>query len=481
MKRILFIAIAFCAITVQAQNVPVGNKMRPDLTLQSRAVVPDSSYTYAEGDTIVVPMKIRKYLTGERISLWVYNTTHIIKQVGGERFPNGILLEGINSWVPMSKNAPLLLPSPKKAATQKPAATQPQKPAEQPKPVAESQKPAEQQKPVEQAKPAEPQKPAEQTKPAEQPKPAEHAQPSPYEPARPVEYPSQQQPEQVMPVEPVKPEEPSQRVEHVHMHPHHRLSIGVRGGVASLMQQPVTWKIGYDALFDLQYGCYWRSNTAKPSLGFVIGLAAGFEHNDITMSNVTCKSDITADGLNLQYTASIDQIDEHTSQIQVEVPVLFSMVTPRGFYLNLGPKLILPVYGMYKQQLTNADIETYSPLLDVTFKNDVVLGQFTKAQLAGQSGKINTFLFKPTVAAMLDLGYEAKLNNGDAFSIGVYGDYGFSMKSTAKADLAPIVDIVPPSADANAQVRLGHLSSQVTKLGFFDAGLKLTYHFNLSK
>lgn len=463
MKRILFIAIAFCAVTMQAQNVPVGNKMVPDLTLQTRAVVPDSTYTYAEGDTVVVPLKIRKYLTGERISLWVYNTTHIIKQIGGERFPNGILLEGINSWVPMSKNAPLLLPHPKKGGAHKPAAEQ-QKPAEQSKTAVEQQKPAEQAKPA-----VEPQKPAEQ------------AQPRPAEPSRPVEYAPQQQPEQVMPVEPVKPEEPSQRVEHVHMHPHHRLSIGVRGGVASLMQQGMEWKIGYDALFDIQYGCYWRRNTAKPSLGFIIGLAAGFEHNDITMSNVSCKSNITADGLDLQYTASVGKIDEHTSQVQVEMPILFSMITPHGFYMNVGPKLILPVYGMYKQQLTDANVEAYSPLLDVTFKNDIVLGKFTDEQLAGQSGKIGTFLYKPTIAAMLDLGYEAKLNNGDAFSIGVYGDYGFSMKSTAKADLAPIVDIVPPTADANAQIRLGHLSSQVTKLGFFDAGLKLTYHFNLSK
>lgn len=476
MKKILIVVFACCATAVMAQDMPVGNKMKPDLMLQSKSVAPDSTYTYSVGDTVVVPKDIRRYMTGEKISTWVYYTKHIIKQIGGERFPDGILLEGINSWIPMTKKTPLLLPSPKKtkghgqtAPTQKPTPTQ--------KPV-EPAKPTEEQKPAEQPKPAvEPQKPVEQPKPQPQPQP----QPRPVEPARPSDYAQPQQPEQVKPVEPAKPEEQTLRVEHVRLHPKHRLSIGVRGGAASLMQQGMDWKIGYDALFDLQYGCYWRSNTAKPSLGFIIGLAAGFEHNDITMSNVTCKSDITADGLNLQYTASIDQIDEHTSQIQVEVPVLFSMVTPHGFYLNLGPKLILPVYGMYKQQLTNANIEAYSPLLDVTFKNDVVLGQFTDAQLAGQSGKINTFLFKPTVAAMLDLGYEAKLNNGDAFSIGVYGDYGFSMKSTAKADLAPIVDIVPPSADANAQVRLGHLSSQVTKLGFFDAGLKLTYHFNLSK
>ncbi len=433
--------------------------MRPDLTLQSRAVTPDSTYSYAVGDTIVVPRKIRHYLTGEKIALWVYNTTHIIKQVGGERFPDGILLDGINSWVPMTKNAPLLLPSPKKAATPKSAATQPQKPVEQAKPAepqqpVEETKPAESQKPAEQAKPAEPQQPVEETKPAES-----------------------QKPETMVPAEP----EQTQTEEVAPLRRYDRLSIGVRGGVASLMQQPVTWKIGYDALFDFQYGCYWQRGTAKPKLGFIIGLAAGYEHNDIAKANELYTESLTADGLDLNYTVTVDNIAEHTSQIQVELPILFSMVTPKGFYLNVGPKLILPVYGMYKQQITNANVSAYSPALDVTFTNDVVLGRFSDDLLAGQSGKIETFLYKPTVAAMLDLGYEAALKNGDALSIGVYGDYGFSLYSTAKVELAPLVGIQAPSADANALVSLGHLSKSVTRLGFFDAGLKLTYHFNLSK
>lgn len=467
MKRILFIAIAFCAITMQAQQVPVGNKMQPDLTLQTRSVAPDSTYTYAVGDTIVVPRKIHHYLTGERIALWVYNTAHIIKQVGGERFPDGILLEGINSWVPMTKSTPLLLPNPKKTEAQKPA--EQAKPAEPQKPV-EQAKPAEPQKPVEEAKPAEPQKPVEEAKPAEPLQPVEEAKPA--EPQKPVE--------ETKPAEPAQTEQ-TQIGEKEPLRRYDRLSIGVRGGAASLMQQSVKWKIGYDALFDLQYGCYWQRGTAKPKLGFIIGLAAGYEHNDISKANVSCTDSQTAEGMTLQYTATIDNIAEHTSQIQVELPILFSMVTPKGFYFNVGPKLILPVYGMYKQQITNANVSVYVPEIDVTFTNDVVLGRFTDEQLAGRSGKIETFLYKPTVAAMLDLGYEAALKSGNALSIGVYGDYGFSFYSTAKVDPAPLVGIQAPSADANARVSLGHLSKGVTRLGFFDAGLKLTYHFNLSK
>ena len=472
MKKILIIVFACCATAVMAQDMPVGNKMKPDLMLQSKSVAPDSTYTYSVGDTVVVPRDIRHYMTGEKIATWVYYTKHIIKQIGGERFPDGILLEGINSWIPMTKKTPLLLPSPKKtkghgqtAPTQKPTPTQ--------KPV-EPAKPTEEQKPAEQPKPAvEPQKPAEQ--PQVQPEP----QPQPVEPVQPEETAQPQQPEPVQPSETVPAEEVQQSREK--LHPMHRISLGIRGGAASLMQQGVDWKIGYDALLDLQYGCYWQRNENKPKLGFIIGLAAGFEHNDIAKSNVSYKENMTADGLDLQYTATIDKIDEHTSQIQVEMPILFSMVTPKGFYLNVGPKVILPVYGMYKQQIAGANVEAYSPMLDVTFKNDVVLGKFTDEQLAGRSGKIETFLYKPTVAAMLDLGYEASLKNGDALSIGIYGDYGFSMYSTSNVDMAPIVGIQPPSGDANAQVSLKHLSSQVTGLGFFDAGLKLTYHFNLSK
>ena len=47
----------------------------------------------------MVKEDITHYLTGQKISKWVYKVPHTIRQVGTSRFPKGILLRGINSWV----------------------------------------------------------------------------------------------------------------------------------------------------------------------------------------------------------------------------------------------------------------------------------------------------------------------------------------------------------------------------------------------
>ena len=53
------------------------------------------------GDTVFIHEDYHHYLTGERMANWVYKTHHIVRQVGGERYPQGILLYGIKSWIPL--------------------------------------------------------------------------------------------------------------------------------------------------------------------------------------------------------------------------------------------------------------------------------------------------------------------------------------------------------------------------------------------
>ena len=83
----------------QAEEALVGNKMRPDSALQDKGVEPDNGFVFSEGDTIIISKQHTHYLTGERIARWVYYVRHIVQQVGGKRFPDGILIKGINSWV----------------------------------------------------------------------------------------------------------------------------------------------------------------------------------------------------------------------------------------------------------------------------------------------------------------------------------------------------------------------------------------------
>lgn len=79
MKKFLFITVAVLAcsyIQLNAQNVEVG-------------------------DTVMVNPSTERYLTGERISRWVYDVPHTISQVGTTNFPEGVLLNiaGARSWL----------------------------------------------------------------------------------------------------------------------------------------------------------------------------------------------------------------------------------------------------------------------------------------------------------------------------------------------------------------------------------------------
>jgi vacuolar-type H+-ATPase subunit H len=83
-----YLLIASCmtfALSVSAQE-----ESAPKATLADFSV----------GDTIVIKKDHERYLTGEKMSKWVYNVEHTIQQVGGKKkWPNGILIRGIYSWV----------------------------------------------------------------------------------------------------------------------------------------------------------------------------------------------------------------------------------------------------------------------------------------------------------------------------------------------------------------------------------------------
>lgn len=56
------------------------------------------------GDSVMVNRTTKTYLTGEVPSLWVYDVSHTVSQIGSKNYPNGILLniEGANSWLSAS-------------------------------------------------------------------------------------------------------------------------------------------------------------------------------------------------------------------------------------------------------------------------------------------------------------------------------------------------------------------------------------------
>ncbi|MBQ5388403.1 MAG: hypothetical protein IIU55_04935 [Paludibacteraceae bacterium] len=83
MKRVMLIVLACLAISIASQA------QTPTTTLQV-------------GDSVWVNPDTTHYMTGEKISPWVYKVNHAIQQIGSVFHPNGVLLQGIKSWVHQS-------------------------------------------------------------------------------------------------------------------------------------------------------------------------------------------------------------------------------------------------------------------------------------------------------------------------------------------------------------------------------------------
>ena len=56
-------------------------------------------FKVAVGDSVMIKRECVEYLTGERPSVWVWDKVHTVYQLGTKRFPEGVLLWNIRSWI----------------------------------------------------------------------------------------------------------------------------------------------------------------------------------------------------------------------------------------------------------------------------------------------------------------------------------------------------------------------------------------------
>ena len=259
-----------------------------------------------------------------------------------------------------------------------------------------------------------------------------------------------------------------------------RLGIGVRGGFASTMTNVNGLPLGFDALLDVRYAHYWTLDADKPILGIMTGLSAGYVQANQKMALLD-KFTLATDEGDVDYEVSADEVKEKTHQVQLELPIMFTMVTPKGFFLNVGPKLILPVYSTYRQTITNPTISAYMPELNGhPITNEVVMGKLTEEQ-CDMTGSFNNE-FKLAVAAGLELGYQFKLKNGHSLDLGVYADYTFYSMYNSINTNGKLITITPPSVESAAVVNVQSMTNAyANKFGFLDAGLKLTYNLDFIK
>lgn len=458
-KNIFTIMLLLTSSMVFGQAL-VGSQAMPDQNLQNGLVAPQQGYQFQAGDTVIISKETTHYLTGETPSRWVYYVRHTIKQVGGKRFPEGILINGIMSWVGADN---LYLAS----ACQQSAAAQRKQAEDSPK--------------VEQVKEEVRQMTDEERKALEAAAAEHDAQLlDTVVPAAPAAPATELAPETV-----AEASEPATSEAEVQPEPEtrkdtlpqlNRFTIGLRGGAGSLMhdaEKMGNWRTGFDVLLDLQYAHYWLTNKQN-AYGLVTGLSAGYVRSGLG-SGV---NDQYQDG-EIEYSIKTADINEKDGQIQLEVPVMFSMIMHNGLFLNVGPKFVVPVYNHYNQKITDPHITAYFPTEGVTVSDEVITGMVQDNQM-NTKGKWQSSRFNLMLTG--ELGYEWHLKNGHSLGLGAYANYSVFDLYKNDTENKSLIGVTAPSDNGPAVVNVFSATDTYAKgMGYWDCGLKLAYHFDFWK
>ncbi len=440
-----------------------------------------SEFQWQLGDTVVIKRDNTHYLTGERMSSWVYYVSFPIRQVGTKRFPDGVLLNGIMSWVRpdgiMLKGAVVREDTIAQAAALQHIEEDKQTLNQLAEEVANMSQ-EEQRKIEKQAnlygaevlrQTNEPQK--QQTKQDTIPVVQEDTVRVEQQPQEPIVVETQE--EQIT--------ADTTAAELVREN-YQRFSIGLRGGYANMLHalnRDSKRPGGFDAMLDLQYAYYWTKFGRSVDLGILTGLSLGYAQSSINL-DVNDSYTVNTDEGAVDYTLTADKVSSCDRQLQLEVPLMFSLVTEKGLFFNVGPKLLLPLYTPYQQTITSPTVDAYFQEEGVHVTNEAITGRLDNDQL-NDKGK-NHNQWKANLLLTAEIGYEWSLRNGDALGLGVYANY--SVVSAFKGETAnkSLINVTPPSGDSKASASVvSATDAYVNKLGYVDAGIKVAYHFNFPK
>ena len=257
-----------------------------------------------------------------------------------------------------------------------------------------------------------------------------------------------------------------------------RFTIGLRGGASSLMHHADkgNWTCGGDVVLDLQYAHYWTKDGRPVDLGLIVGLGIGYMQSGLKVGNDS--TFFTKSGVD--YTVLASNIKETDHQLQLEVPLMFSLISEKGVFFNIGPKFMIPVYSPYKQTVdqNNTHITAYFPNEGITVTDETVTGKYTGQQPTTKNG----IQFNVNVMLTAEIGYEWVLKSGNSFGLGAYANYSVfnTFKNTTSTE--GLFDLTAPTETSAAILDVQSATkTYADKLGYFDAGLKLAYHFNFPK
>ena len=180
----------------------------------------------------------------------------------------------------------------------------------------------------------------------------------------------------------------------------------------------------------------------------------------------------------IDYAVDIKKANSLNHQVQLEIPVMFSMVTNKGLFLNVGPKLILPAYAGYSQDVSGVTVQATHVEEGVPVgPNDPLMGVVEDALKEGE----NKNVWDVTVGLGAEFGYELKVASGFSLDLGLYATYGINTVTYKDAN-SQIVVMTPPD---DVLMGTGKIQSIMNagpvNTSYLDAGVKLTFHLNWKK
>ena len=434
-KSILIATILLCSSVASSVSAQQGAQ--------------SASYEFgvSVGDSVMIKRECVEYSTGERPSVWVWDKVHTVRQLGTAKHPDGVLLMNIYSWICDT----CLVPVNGKAEESAREAAIEQKDdreafeAEQAAKKAAAEKAAAEKAAAEKAAAEEAAKAAEEAAAREA---AEQAK------------------------------QDSIKSQQKFRHNYDRFTIGVRGGASALMHHADqgNWTCGGDVVLDLQYAHYWAKDGRPVDLGLIVGLGIGYQQSGLKKD-----SDLTTFTKGkVDYTVLAKDVKETDHQLQLEVPLMFSLIHENGLFFNVGPKFMIPVYTPYNQTV-NQDGTHISAVFQetgVTVVDEEVTGVYKGQQPESQNG----IQFNINVMLTAELGYEWTLKSGNSLGLGAYANYSVynTFKNTPNAE--GLFNLTAPSDTDKAHLDvLSATRAYADKLGYFDAGVKVAYHFNFPK
>lgn len=488
-------------------EVVIGHYAQRNEELQKIGEAAADDYQFKVGDTIIIRKEQKTYLTGENISNWVYYVRHRIAQVGGKRFPNGVLLEGINSWVD-PKNDLLLLGSANRSDTallrvnfDRPFILERLQELEEmtEEDKRKIQQMAEEYNMTTMINEAREQHIRDSIAAVERAKFVRDSisKAAAAQKAREKFVRDSLAREEALALAAKRAREKAIRDSLIAVRnarrdslqalyasladkPFSRVGIGLRGGLASMMQKTMPeangkWKIGFDALLDAQYAYYWRPYN-MPVMGIMTGLSIGYARNGVTAQGERTFDFTDEDGDNVRYTITGANAVENDGSLTIEIPAMFTMIIKEHYFVNVGARFAIPVFSHYSQTLTATDIDAWNMTKNVHVPNEIITGKVTDDMLL-QKAKTN--LSRLNIMLSAEGGYELKIQDTE-LGIGVYVDYSLFSIYPNDPTGKQLIGIVPPSTESPAVVTVTPVTEAYVKrngLGFFDAGIKVVYHF----